>query len=50
VIACLENGYNVNFLKTVVLSAKIYIRPLQKSLSIEVEKEEVNSSCNFFVA
>lgn len=30
-------GYNVSYLKTVAHNAKIYIRPLQKDLSVEVD-------------
>ena len=31
------SGYTVSYLKTVAHSAKIYVRPLQRDLSIEVE-------------
>lgn len=38
------SGYTVSYLKTVAHNAKIYIRPLQRDLSIEVENttEEVS--------
>ncbi len=35
------SGYCVSYLKAVVHNAKIYIRPLQKELSIEPENDEV---------
>ena len=31
-------GYNVEFLKAVISSAKIYIRPMQKDLDLSVTK------------
>ena len=42
VIASPENGYTTSYLRAVVHHAKIYIRPLQKSLSLEPIKEEVS--------
>ena len=41
VIASPPNGYTVSYLRAVVHHAKIYIRPLQKDLSLEAIKEPV---------
>lgn len=41
VIVSPENGYTASYLKAVVHHAKIYIRPLQQSLSLDPVKEEV---------
>ena len=41
VIACPNNGYTVSYLRAVVHHAKIYIRPVQKNLSLDPEMEEV---------
>ena len=38
-----QTGYSVSYLKTVVHSAKVYIRPLQKNLSLEPTNDEVGS-------
>lgn len=35
VIPVPSGGYNVSYLKTVVAEAKVYVRPLQRSLSCE---------------
>ena len=42
VIASPENGYSTSYLRAVGHHAKIYIRLLQKSLSLEPIKEEVS--------
>ena len=42
VIASPEKGYTTSYLRAVVHHANIYIRPLQKSLSLEPIKEEVS--------
>lgn len=41
VIASPESGYTVSYLRAVVHHAKIFIRPLQKDLSLEPQKDEV---------
>ena len=41
VIAAPEAGYSVSYLGAVVHHAKVFIRPLQKDLSLEPLKEEV---------
>ena len=48
VIACPSSGYTVSYLRAVVHHAKIYIRPLQKDLSLEPLKEPVSllTLCN----
>lgn len=43
VIPVPQSGYSVNYLKKVVHSAKIYIRPFQKKLSLEPVNDEVGS-------
>ena len=43
VIASPESGYTVSYLRAVVHHAKIYIRPMQKDLSLEPIKEPVSS-------
>lgn len=48
VIASPENGYTTSYLKAVVHHAKIYIRPLQKDLSLEPIKEEVRTINIFY--
>ncbi len=42
VIACPESGYTVSYLRAVVHYAKIYIRPMQKELSLDPIKDEVS--------
>ncbi len=45
-------GYSVNYLKSVVHNAKIYIRPLQRNLSLEPVEDEVSNNnmfCTFFI-
>lgn len=37
-----QAGYSVGYLKTVVHNAKIYIRPLQRDLSLEPDNDEVH--------
>ena len=41
VIASPESGYSVSYLRAVVHHARIFIRPLQKDLSLEPQKDEV---------
>ena len=41
VIASPESGYTVSYLRAVVHHAKIFIRPMQKDLSLEPQKDEV---------
>lgn len=41
VIMCPKNGYTVPYLRAVVHHAKIYLRPLQKDLHIELSDEIV---------
>ena len=43
VIASSKSGYTVSYLRAVVHHAKIYIRPMQKDLSLESIKESVGS-------
>ncbi len=40
-IAAPQSGYCVTYLKQVVHNAKIYIRPLQRDLSLESDNDEV---------
>ena len=47
VISSPESGYTVSYLKAVVHHAKIYIRPLQKDLSLEPANEPVRSISQF---
>ena len=42
IIASPESGYTVSYLRAVVHHAKIYIRPMQKNLSLEPIKEPVS--------
>ena len=42
VIPAPDCGYSVPYLKAVVHHAKIFIRPLQKDLSLDPTKEQVN--------
>ena len=42
IIAAPDNGYSVSYLKAVVHHAKIYIRPLQRNLSVEPVTEEAS--------
>ena len=42
IIAFPDSGYTVPYLKAVVHHAKIYIRPLQQDLSLDVVQEEVS--------
>ena len=41
VIAAPESGYTVSYLRAVVHHAKIYIRPMQRNLSLDTVKGEV---------
>ena len=41
VIAAPDSGYTVSYLRAVVHHAKIYIRPMQRNLSLDPVKEEV---------
>lgn len=41
VIASPESGYTVSYLRAVVHHAKIFIRPMQRDLSLEPQKDEV---------
>ena len=41
VIAAPDSGYTVSYLRAVVHHAKIYIRPMQRNLSLDAVKEEV---------
>lgn len=41
IIAAPETGYTVSYLRAVVHHAKIYIRPMQRNLSLEPVKKEV---------
>ena len=43
IIASTESGYTVSYLRAVAHQAKIYIRPMQKDLSLEPIKELVSS-------
>ena len=42
VIACPESGYTVSYLRAVVHYAKVYIRPMQKDLSLDPVTEPVS--------
>lgn len=42
IIASPESGYTVSYLRAVVHHVKIYIRPMQKDLSLEPMKELVS--------
>ena len=41
VIVAPDSGYSVSYLRAVVHHAKIYIRPMQRNLSLDPVKEEV---------
>ena len=45
IIACPPSGYSVAYLKAVVHTAKIYIRPLQKDLSLDQLEDKVSFFC-----
>lgn len=44
VIACPPNGYTVAYLRAVVHHATVYIRPLQRDLSVEVDSSQAVSA------
>ena len=41
VIAAPDSGYTVSYIRAVVHHAKIYIRPMQRNISLDPVKEEV---------
>ena len=43
IIAAPDSGYSVSYLRAVVHHAKIYIKPMQRDLSLEPVKEEVSA-------
>ena len=45
IVASPESGYTVSYLRAVVHHAKIYIRPMQKDLSLEPINEPVVNLC-----
>lgn len=49
IITAPESGYTVSFLKAVVHHAKIYIRPVQKDLSLDPAKDEVRVSFRLYL-
>ena len=49
VIKVPDGGYNVEFLRAVVHSARIFIRPLQKSLDLRPQTSQVSKNCTIKV-